>query len=120
MSGDGKIVPAADVDRLLNRAEYFKRDGRVDGSEHCIGNLVLLYKDNNSRFNDSCFESKKQIYFDAGSDFKFASRGLLHSISVFAESKWEADEIRKHRDQFLERFRKDYGLAENDIKDDAK
>ena len=118
--GDGKIVPAADVDRLLNRAEYFKRDGKVDGSEHCIGNLVLLYKDNNSRFNDSCFESKKQIYFDAGSDFKFASRGLLHSISVFAESKWEADEIRKHRDQFLERFRKDYGLAENDIKEDAK
>ncbi len=116
VNGDGVVISEIVAATLKNRDDFFLKDGQVDGSEHCIGNLVLLYKDNNSKFGDSDFAAKKKIYFDTESDFKFASRGLLHSVSVFAESKWEGDEIRNHRDRFLERFRKDYGMEVNDIK----
>ena len=92
---------------LIKREDYFKGDG----SEHCIGNLVLLYKDNNSSFGNSCFEEKKRLFFDMkSSNFRFDSRSLLHSIAVFSEVKWTQETIRKHRDAFLERFCDDYGL----------
>lgn len=92
---------------LIKREDVFKGDG----SEHSIGNLVLLYKDNNSSFGDFDFEEKKRLFFDMKSpDFRFDSRSLLHSIAVFSEVEWTPETIRRHRDLFLERFRADYGL----------
>ena len=43
---------------MLNRASFNK-----NGSEHCIGNLVLLYKNENSKFGAKTVEEKKNIYF---------------------------------------------------------
>ena len=112
VKGNGEIVANEGVARtngLKKREEYFK----AGGSEHCIGNLVLLYKDNNSKFNDADFPDKKRIYFDMSSQsIPFACRNLLHSMSVFAESEWTPEAIRKHRDEFLSRFRRDYNLDE--------
>lgn len=105
--GDGESVGDEETAKLIKREEVFKGDG----SEHCIGNLVLLYKDNNSSFGKSDFEKKKRLFFDMKSpDFRFDSRSLLHSIAVFAEAEWTPITIRRYRDMFLERFRTDYGL----------
>lgn len=54
-----------------------------NGSEHCIGNLVLLYGRDNSKFGAKSFEAKKALYFnpDAESEgLNFKSRSLLHSM----------------------------------------
>jgi uncharacterized protein with ParB-like and HNH nuclease domain len=73
---------------------------------HSIGNILLLHKDDNSKLSNSSFEEKKNIYFNL--DKKFHSRNLLHTISVFANSKWDKEEIERNRKEFIERFEKDY------------
>jgi hypothetical protein len=87
-----------------------KNDFNEQFSEHCIGNLVLLYKEENSGFGDKPFEEKKKSYFHIGSE-KFKSRHLLHSIYVFTEEKWGPDEILSNKEKFIERFKKDYSLG---------
>jgi|AntAceMinimDraft_17_1070374.scaffolds.fasta_scaffold04429_3 hypothetical protein len=75
-------------------------------SEHCIGNLVLLDKDDNSSFKDKTFEEKKQNYFDIEKMKK--SRLLLHTISVFSKSKWEIDEIKENKEGFINNLKNIY------------
>lgn len=89
--------------------EWLNRDNMEPNcSEHCIGNLVLLDKNENSKFNNNPFEAKKEFYFNVGEVFK--SRNLLHTISVFAKSNWAKDEIQENRMKFIERFKQDYGV----------
>ncbi len=86
-----------DTNKILHRA-----------SEHSIGNLVLLYKNDNSKFNASNFEQKKNLYFQITDEFGFQSRHLLHTVSIFANSKWDGEEIAKHKKQEIDRFIKEY------------
>lgn len=109
--GDGEIIEDKDIDDTFIWRESCV-DGDVDASEHSIGNLVLLYKDDNSTFNNSSFEDKKGIFFkkyDAKHKDLFKSRHLLHTIYKFANSKWEGVEIAKNKRQTLEDFRNYYG-----------
>lgn len=109
--GDGIIIEDKDIDDTFIWRKSC-RDGDVEAGEHSIGNLVLLYKDDNSTFNDSSFEDKKGIFFkkyDAKHKDLFKSRHLLHTIYKFANSKWEGVEIAKNKRQTLEDFRKYYG-----------
>ncbi|MDE5784253.1 MAG: DUF262 domain-containing protein [Prevotella sp.] len=59
------------------------------GSEHCIGNLVLLYKRDNSKFNDADFEKKNEYFFTDQDDDAFKSRHLIHTTMVFSDVKWQ-------------------------------
>lgn len=109
--GDGEIIEDKDIDDTFIWRESCV-DGDVEASEHSIGNLVLLYKDDNSTFNNSSFEDKKGIFFkkyDAKHKDLFKSRHLLHTIYKFANSKWEGVEIAKNKRQTLEDFRNYYG-----------
>lgn len=108
--GDGIDLKEDIDDSYIWRETCF--DGDVIASEHSIGNLVLLYKDDNSTFNNSSFEDKKGIFFkkyDAKHKELFKSRHLLHTIYKFANSKWEGVEIAKNKRQTLEDFRNYYG-----------
>lgn len=78
-----------------------------NGSEHCIGNLVLLYKNENSSFNNADFNDKKRLYFNL-TGREFESRHLLHTISYFAEEKWGVEEIQGKKDEFITYFKKRY------------
>lgn len=90
-------------------SEWLNRDSMApDCSEHCIGNLVLLDKNENSKFNNKPFVAKKEFYFNVGEVFK--SRNLLHTISVFAKSNWDKEDIQENRRKFIERFKQDYGI----------
>ncbi len=89
----------------LNREDF-----NGNGTEHCIGNLVLLDKNENSKFNDKSFEEKKVIYFNVNEVFK--SRNLLHTISVFAKSKWGIEDIQKNKEEFIKRFKTDYKITD--------
>ena len=77
-------------------------------SEHSIGNLVLLYKDDNSRFNADDFQDKKKIFFDNVGDSMFKSRHLIHTISVFAASDWNGEIIARHKKEEIDNFDKDF------------
>lgn len=79
-------------------------------SEHSIGNLLLLDKNENSKFNNKPFSEKKEIYFNVNEVFK--SRNLLHTISVFSKSNWTIDDIQDNQKQFIARFKKDYAINE--------
>lgn len=94
---------------------YTNNNEEVVASEHSIGNLVLLYKDDNSTFNDSYFEDKKALFFkipqsDNNKKEKaiFKSRHLLHTIYVFARSEWNDKEIALNKLSILKDFKKYY------------
>ena len=77
-------------------------------SEHCLGNLVLLYKDDNSTFGKKDFEPKKKAFFDINDSAGFKSRHLLHTVSVFARSQWGPKEIRDQMVREINRFINEY------------
>lgn len=81
-------------------------------SEHCIGNLVLLDKNENSKFSNKPFSKKKEIYFNVKDGFK--SRHLLHTITVFASDIWGIKKIQENKKRFIEKFKKDYNLELNE------
>lgn len=83
-----------------------------DGT-NSIGNLVLLYVDENSAFSNSSFEDKKKMFFkkpDNGKEAKeiFKSRHLLHTIYKFANSKWTGIEIAQNKANTIEEFKNYY------------
>ena len=103
--GDGKDIDEKDIDGLINESEF-----NGEGSEHCIGNLVLLYKNENSGFGAKLFEDKKSIYFDVDANKPFKSRHLLHTISVFAKKEWGIKEIVENKKQFITEIKNYYGI----------
>lgn len=52
-------------------------------SEHSIGNLLLLYRNENSSFGNKMPEDKRKSYFELNKDDMFASRHLLHTVFSF-------------------------------------
>lgn len=99
-------VAKKDTKGLLDRADFDD-----DGSVHCIGNLVLLYGPDNSKFGNKSFEEKKRIYFnyDLKTVKTMKSLSLLHTISIFSKSKWEVEEIQKNKAKIIERAKEYYG-----------
>ena len=73
-----------------------------NATEHCIGNLVLLYGGNNSEFRNKPFEEKKRIYFSVRNIF--ASRHLLHTVFKFAQSHWTGEDIATNKYNTLKEF----------------
>lgn len=108
--GDGIDLKEDVDDSYIWRETCF--DGDIIASEHSIGNLVLLYKDDNSTFNNSSFQKKKNIFFNKDEEKHreiFKSRHLLHTIYKFANSTWLGEDIAKNKRQTLEDFRNYYG-----------
>lgn len=69
----------------------------VTVSEHSIGNLLLLYGNNNSEFGNKLPEEKRLSYFDLNKKF-FDSRHLLHTVFSFAQyPQFDASAICKNQ-----------------------
>lgn len=85
-------------------------DGKeVATTEHSIGNLVLLYKNENSQFNNSDFNYKKILFFSPSKKDLFKSRHLLHTICVFAEKPvWDGPAIAENKAKTVKSFIEDY------------
>ena len=109
-----KSKDSLSADEIKKKEEdgYLNRDDFSSGcSEHCIGNLVLLVKDDNSRFSDRSFEEKKEIYFGKTSE-ALESRNLLHSMLVFSSSKWGKEEIEENKKNVIKEFNDCYGAGD--------
>ena len=114
--GDGSVISESDLELLKKENPDTMLDRQLfsgNGSEHCIGNLVLLYGRDNSKFGAKSFEEKKALYFnpDAESEgLNFKSRSLLHSMYAFAKSTWGVFEIQQQKEAFIEDFKKTYNI----------
>ena len=108
---------------------YMKRDeikATVSGkdvktTEHSIGNLVLLYKNENSKFNDSDFYGKKRMFFSPKLTDLFRSRHLLHTMCVFAERPdWNGEAIAINKVETIKKFKNDYEALRKEYGHDKK
>lgn len=113
--GDKLANLPADRENYIARCtcRCFIGNERFSASEHSIGNLVLLYKNDNSSFNDSSFSDKKKLFFKAPDSKNvkeiFKSRHLLHTIYKFANSEWTGRDIAQNKYQTLNDFKAYYG-----------
>lgn len=102
-----------EINKNIKKNKWLHYDNKEDDySVHCIGNLVMLYGNNNSEFGAKSFIDKKNTYFNINPEKRFKSRHLLHSISVFSKSIWHKEEIKKEKDSFIKRFKDDYKIRE--------
>ena len=71
------------VKKNADRYRFLTEFSSINLSEHCIGNLLLLYGNNNSSFGNKMPEEKRQSYFELNRDGIFNSRHLLHTAFSF-------------------------------------
>ena len=83
---------------------------REGTSEHCIGNLVLLSGPDNSAFQAKSFDEKKDIFFKPDPKLMKDSMRLLHSLTIFSNSKWDVESISKNKEDFINEFETYYNL----------
>jgi hypothetical protein len=105
-NGIDEIINESVIDSTYLDRKHFNKSG----SEHCIGNLVLLYKNENSSFGAKDFKEKKSLYFNLNRDKIFRSRHLLHTISVFAQEEWGVEEIQNNKQNFINEIKSYYGI----------
>lgn len=105
-NGSDVVIDSSVIDSTYLDRESFNKNG----SEHCIGNLVLLYKNENSSFGAKDFKEKKSLYFNLNRMGTFRSRHLLHTISAFAEEKWGAEEILLNKQNFINEIKSYYEI----------
>lgn len=95
----------------------------VNGTEHCIGNLVLLYGRDNSKFNNADFRTKNKYFFTDMDDDAFKSRHLIHTTMVFSqngwgesndEHSWNKQQISRRKAEELKEFENEYPLLKNE------
>lgn len=90
---------------LWRKDIIFDENGKEHtATEHSIGNLVLLYKDDNSKFSNADFQTKKNIFFETQNVQAFKSRHLIHTISVFAHSIWDGEQIARNKKAIIDAF----------------
>lgn len=120
--GNGSPYDGLITDKMTNRADMGTIPDPADPqgeplpvTEHCIGNLVLLYDEENTKFGVKDFEEKKNIFLtgrympEKGDKYaEFKSRHLLHSIYKFASSDWGPSEIAANFAQTLSELRTTY------------
>lgn len=120
IGADGRLLDGNDNDMRMHRQalerdrSFMPRESIVnyDGtilSEHCIGNLVLLYGVNNASFGNASFEQKKAMFLSPGDATVFRSRNLLHSVCVFAGNSWGAKSIVDNYNLTLKNLKTYYG-----------
>lgn len=86
-----------------------------DGSEHCIGNLLILYKRDNSKFNNADFRKKNEYFFTDMDDESFKSRHLIHTTCVFSDinwvspnEPWNKEQVPRRKYEEINEFIKEY------------
>ncbi len=79
-------------------------------SVDCIGNLVLLSGPDNSSFNNKDFSVKKTVFFQSNKEKAKDSMCLMHSLTVFSNEKWDENEIKKNKEEFINNLKKTYKL----------
>ncbi|MDP4268284.1 MAG: DUF262 domain-containing protein [Bacteroidota bacterium] len=115
---DGKFLRCTDDKEIKPDDTYLNRTDFLDEcTEHCIGNLFLLYGNDNSEFGAKDFKVKKELLFQGLSSGEkkniLESMKLIHTISAFAETEWSVKTIRDKKAEFIQAFSETYSLDKN-------
>lgn len=86
------------------REDIHKGNGEGATTEHSIGNLALLYLNDNSQFSNNSFKDKKNYFFNKDVNEYFKSRHLLHTIYLFAKSDWTVQDIADNKEAMIKNF----------------
>lgn len=104
-----------------NEPVYWRDINETEGhhsfhwNEHSIGNLVLLYKNENSSLSTDEFDKKKSDLFSYNSEEFFQSRHLLHTVEVFSNPIWSPYDVRRHQEEELSKYDQEFKpIVEND------
>lgn len=74
-----------------------------------IGNLVLLYGNENSSLNNNDFEEKKILFFNYNNKGWFKrSIHLLDTVKEFSKTKWGKDEIEQRHNNITDFYEENY------------
>lgn len=107
-------VNAGDKLGLDNKTIYWRDIEETEGhpafrwSEHSIGNLVLLYKNENSSLSTDEFDKKKADLFSDNSEEFFQSRHLLHTVAVFSKPTWCPHDVYSHQEDELNKYDQEF------------
>lgn len=112
---DGEYVTVDDDSlNMYIQRDALKKDFNV--TEHCIGNLVFLHRNDNSKFNaktperEGEKEGKKQVFFDLNR--RVYSRNLIQTIAAFSAGYWSKDKtperISENKEKTLTLIREQY------------
>ena len=86
-------------------------------TEHSIGNLLLLFKNNNAEHKDKLPEIKRRDDFFDTSKPLFESRNLLHTLMSFGRyPHFGAPEIAKNQQEVLTDINKRIEILTNYMK----
>lgn len=96
--------------RDINETEY---DSAFSWSEHSIGNLVLLYKNENSSLSTDEFDKKKADLFSSNKEEFFQSRHLLHTVEVFSKPTWGPKDVCRHQEEELSKYDQEFQPIES-------
>ncbi len=111
-NGSGEVVVKVLDDRMIWRnaiGEFTIANQTKSITEHSLGNMVLLYGRDNSKFGAKSFDEKKDVFFNPIETQIFRSRNLLHSVFIFAVNKtWGAKEIIENHKEYHREFVKTY------------
>lgn len=109
LTWDDKLI-TEDISGMIDRASIpgiIVDSQPLELSEHSLGNMVLLYGNNNSAFGADEFEKKKEKLFSPTNEM-FKSRHLLHTVKVFGNSYWSVINIAENAVAELNAFGEAY------------
>lgn len=108
-------------EKIFQCAQTIEELQKCEVTEHSIGNLLLLYKNDNSAHGNKDVEDKlKEDFFNPQKEL-FKSRNLLHTIEVFArDGKFDALAICENQKEVVEDLSKRMEELDNyfEIKED--
>lgn len=80
-----------------------------ENNGNSIGNLVLLYGNENSSLNDNNFETKKILFFNYNNKGWFKrSIHLLDTVKEFSKTKWGGEEIKQRQKNITAFYKENY------------
>lgn len=80
-----------------------------ENNGNSIGNLVLLYGNENSSLNDNNFETKKILFFNYNNKGWFKrSIHLLDTVKEFSKTKWGGEEIEQRQKNITAFYKENY------------
>lgn len=108
---DFNITNENSIEHIYPQSAFINNQDNLisENNGHSIGNLVLLYGNENSSLNNNDFEVKKILFFNYYNEGWFKrSIHLLDTVKEFSKTKWGKDEIEQRQNNITAFFEKNY------------
>ena len=108
---DFNITNEKSIEHIYPQSAFINNQDNLisENNGNSIGNLVLLYGNENSSLNNNNFETKKLLFFNYKNEGWFKrSIHLLDTVKEFSKTKWGEDEIKQRQNNITNFFKTNY------------